>query len=55
MDGCWRTNREPGQAQIALLKSANENCSLSANCSLEEMGPKMHTMPAGVEWGYINK
>lgn len=51
LDGCWRTNGEPGQAQITLPKSANENCSVSVNCSLEEMGPNMHSMPAGVERG----
>lgn len=55
LDGCWRTNGEPGQAQITLPKSANENCSVSVNYSLEEMGPKMHSVPAGIEWRYLNR
>lgn len=51
---CW-TNGEPGQAQITLPKSTPENCSVSVNCSCEEKAPKMHSVPAGIEWWYTNR
>lgn len=44
-----------GRLKLLIPKSANENRSVSVNCSVEEMGPKMHSVPAGIEWGYINK
>lgn len=55
LEGCCRTNGEPGQAQITLPESANENCLVSVNSSYKEMGPKLHNIPIEIEWGYISQ